>query len=122
MAVRIYPLAPTDVQPYDQGGKIRRSRRMRPRPPGAVTEYVPAPASDAAEGLLGAKMRNATRIRAVVGRRRRWQQSAGRSTRCPNITGSRAHGGRPQRRRWGATTVRSEFLDRSELGAPGRLA
>ncbi len=53
MAVRIYPLAPTDVQPYDQGGKIRRSRRMRPRPPGAVTEYVPAPASDAAQRAAG---------------------------------------------------------------------
>lgn len=52
---------------YDQGGKIPLVTPYETTATVAVTEYVPAPAVDQPDGLLGTKMRNATRIGATVG-------------------------------------------------------
>jgi hypothetical protein len=65
IAARLDPAAPPP--PYDQGGKVPLVKPYETKATVTVTEYVPAPAPEAPEGLLAAKLRPATRIGATVG-------------------------------------------------------
>jgi hypothetical protein len=67
IALRMYPNSAADVKPYDQGGKVPLVTPYETTATVPVTEYVPAPAPEAPEGLLAAEMRSATRIGATVG-------------------------------------------------------
>ena len=60
-------LAPGYSTPYLDGGKVPKVEPHETTGTVTVTEYVPAPSEDVAEGLLSAKVRNATRIGATVG-------------------------------------------------------
>jgi hypothetical protein len=67
IAYRLYPDAAHPTVPYEAGGKVPLVTPYETKTTVTVTEYVPAPAPEAPEGLLTAKLRTATRIGATVG-------------------------------------------------------
>ena len=60
-------LVPGFAAAYDAGGKVPLVTAFETTGTTTVTEYVPAPAEGIPDGLLGAQLRKASRIGAVVG-------------------------------------------------------